>query len=130
MDPWLEGVYVQACSVGGGPESRLAEWWWCSEEALQRVGDILLTKNHTVIDHFLPPTEAEAIRQEVQAADTNGLLSRNGILGGGRRGREESYENKSLRSDTLGYFDGTENEWTAIGSSLKRVLEKMVSFIL
>jgi hypothetical protein len=81
-----------------------------------------------VLDSFLPPREATAIAEEVAGAYTAGLLSQCGAVGGGRFGRGESFEDSAMRSDMLGYFDGTEPEWTNIGSSLKRVLDKMVSY--
>jgi hypothetical protein len=61
----------------------------------------------------------------VKCAHNDGLLSTNGIIGGGRSGKDLSYENSEIRGDVLGYFDGTEGNWSGT-HILPRVLDKMV----
>lgn len=130
MDSRLQLIYQKCCTDGGGRSSTAAEWWWCSEPALLVATDLLTHGNFVVIDHFLPPLEASCIAKEVKDSHDSGLLSTKGTVGGRKLGRSESFENTSLRSDVLGYFDGTEPEWTRQGSLLQRVLDKMVSSFL
>ena len=122
MKPALQRLHEDSQAQGGN----IAEWWWCRTEALHVIGQALVQDCFVVIDHFLPLTEARSIRSEVVAAYEQGLLTQEGVIGGGRFGRSESFTDKALRSDVLGYFDGTEPEWVKNGTNLQRVLDKMV----
>lgn len=108
----------------------LEEWWWCRDPALYELASSLQDYNHVIIDNFLLQDEAKALRAEVGRAYDAGLLKAAGTIGGGRFGRSESFTDESLRGDILGYFDGTEEEWIRCGSTLKRILDKMVSYIV
>lgn len=123
MKPHLEHLFAQTRRNGA---VTAAEWWWCRPEALQEIGNILLQDNFVIVDHFLPPTEASSVRGEVTSAYEQGLLTHSGATGGGRFGRSESFTDRALRSDVLGYFDGVEPEWRRNGDGLKRALDKMV----
>lgn len=65
---------------------------------------------------------------QVQRAYEGGLLSQNGLVGGGKSGKDPFFENKNIRGDLIGYYDGCEMEWIACtgGIVLKRALDKMV----
>jgi hypothetical protein len=64
---------------------------------------------------------------QVEGAYQEGRLADEGIVGGGRSGKSEAFNDKSIRSDTLGYFDGTQAEGWARDSALPQALAKMVS---
>ena len=49
-----------------------------------------------------------------------------GITGGGRFGKSTIYNDKSVRGDVLGYFDGTKSEGWESDAILSHVLAKMV----
>jgi hypothetical protein len=56
------------------------------------------------------------------------LLSNHGVIGGGRSGKDVSFENSEIRGDVFGYFDGTEEIFSQT-KTLSRVLEKMVRLL-
>lgn len=85
------------------------EWWWCFDDSLSRILYLLNAKGYVVIDKFLPEGDANKVATEVANLYRNGHLSKEGIVGGGRLGKDEFEIDKKIRSDILGYFDGNEN---------------------
>jgi hypothetical protein len=124
MDPSLQQCHLLSKSLN----ETVQEWWWATSEALESISTQLLTANYVIIDHFLTTKECNILYEEVQSAHKTGLLSTNGIIGGGRSGKDISFENPDIRGDILGYFDGTEDNWDQ--HILSRVLDKMVPILL
>ena len=85
------------------------EWWWCFDNSLSRIQYLLHSKGHVIVDQFLPSGDAEKVAVEIQNLYHNGHLSKQGIIGGGRYGKDYFEIDKEIRSDVLGYFDGNED---------------------
>lgn len=124
MNEKLKSAYLSCLKEN----SLSSEWWWATNNSLGIISSLLLRMNFVVVDNFLLRSEIETIQNEVKLAKENGLLSINGIVGGGRTGKDVSFENPEIRSDILGYFDGTEENWPST-RILPRVLDKMVIFL-
>lgn len=104
------------------------EWWWLQSDSLADISESLVRDGYAVVDGFLLPSEARDLRIEVLEAYASGLLSETGKTGGGRSGKSTAYEDKSVRSDQLGYFDGTSSDWGK-GDVLSRALAKMNTIV-
>ena len=86
--------------------SRVQDWWWATDESLSLIGSQLSECNHCVIDNFLGDDGFRNVRHDVMHAKSQGLISEDGRLNGGREGNATMAAiDKYYRSDTLGWFN-------------------------
>ena len=89
----------------------VADWWWYTSQSLHEISRLLIKNRYVVVDSFLNEKEASGIADEIKQAYVNGMLSSNGIIGGGVRGKDEAFVDSGIRGDVFGLFDGCETEW-------------------
>ena len=62
--------------------SKLDGWWWCLDETLDTIGELLNLDRYVLIDDFLSINEATVLRKEILQSQRLGLLSSPGVIGG------------------------------------------------
>jgi hypothetical protein len=85
------------------------DWWWARDESLSAIHECFRASGtHCVIDQFMGEEASLSIRAEVLRAHSMHLLDTPGVLGGGERGvASQSFVDRQVRSDSLGWFDCT-----------------------
>lgn len=112
--------------TSGGVKS---EWWWCYDDSLRLIAKELLLHNSVVIDSFLPEEDANLFLCDVNKAYSDGLLTHDGVIAGGKLGLDESFVDKSIRGDLFGYFDNNDQDKWPTGGQLKTLLDKMNTIV-
>ena len=127
-----EALLIQKKKILLCNNSLNSEWWWSLDTSLDIIHDSLNNNRYCIIDDFLLDNECDNVYDEVQAAYQQGLLNSRGSIAGGRKGDDLlKVEDESIRNDTLGYFDGNEDEWPS-GSNqggLARALDKINTIV-
>ena len=127
-----EALLIQRKKILSYNNNIQGEWWWSLDTSLDIIHNSLNNNRYCIIDDFLLDNECNNVYDEVQAAYQQGLLNSRGFIAGGRKGDDTlKVEDESIRNDTLGYFDGNEDEWPS-GSNqggLTRALDKINTIV-
>eukprot|EP00929_Paragymnodinium_shiwhaense_P074614 TRINITY_DN38196_c0_g1_i1.p1 TRINITY_DN38196_c0_g1~~TRINITY_DN38196_c0_g1_i1.p1 ORF type:complete len:398 (-),score=68.32 TRINITY_DN38196_c0_g1_i1:311-1504(-) len=92
-----------------------AEWWWVMDATTDEVSRQMRAHNFAVMDGFLLPVVADAVRQSVVTAHKAGRLLPVGIMSSSSKA-EEAFVNENLRSDRVSWVDKKDAGFEILGN--------------
>ena len=101
----LEQLRKQYCKIG----EKQREWWWCFDDSIGLIGNELALNYYVILEDFLPDSQANDINNEVRNLHGTDRFAQKGGIGGGNLGKDAKCLDPKIRSDLLGYFDGSES---------------------
>lgn len=98
----------------------LAPFWWLSPGVDASIAQRLQEQHYCIVDGFLGDSACEQLLGEVRKVRGAGLLQP-ATVGQGRMHTETHVQRAAFRSDTVGWFTGSESHWRVLPAYLELV---------